>query len=186
MGRRRTGRGLIVGACLLTFLGAGCTPDDPPPAPPSTNVPSPSPTENAQEREERLAYEAAEKSYREFRAEFGRILTAGGSERATSLMTTTATGSYLKENLEVVEAYQGLGYHQMGSERIAYVRQAGYSPEAVLLSTCEDAALVKTLDKRGKLVGRGDIRRLDLEIRKSGDLWKVSSGSGRQVKECDD
>ena len=86
MGRRWTGRGLVVGACLLAFLGTGCTPDDPPPAPPSTTAPSPTPTENAQEREERLAYEAAEKSYREFRAEYYRVLGSGGAKSSTPAM----------------------------------------------------------------------------------------------------
>ena len=190
MAHTLAGRGLVVGSCLLAFLGSACTPSHPPAPPPSSDVPAasptPTPTENAQEREERLAYEAAEKSYRDFRTEFGRILTAGGAKRATSQMTTTAAKSYLKENLEVAQAYKGLGYHQTGSERIAYVRQAGYSAGAVLLTTCEDGTQVKTLDKRGELVGRGDIRALDLEVRKTGNVWKVWSGTSKEVKACDD
>jgi len=145
---------------------------------------SPTPTENAQEREQRLAYEAAETSYREFRAEFAHVLTRGGARDVTSRMTQTAGGPYLKENLEVVQAYRGLGYHQAGSDRVMYVRRMGYSPASILLATCEDATRARTLDKKGKLIGRGDVRTLSLEVRKSKGVWKVWSGTGKQVKMC--
>ena len=184
MTRRLTGRRLIVVACLLTFVAAGCTPSGattPPPPPPSTATP----TETAQEREERLAYEAAEKSYREFRAEFNRVLIAGGAKKATSIMTATASGSYLKDNLEVAEAYHGLGYRQQGSEKIVFIRRNGYSSASVLLLTCEDSTGTETIGKGGKQIGRGDRRRLDLEVHNTGGRWMVWSGTGQQVKSCD-
>src|SRR3954447_5092383 len=103
MARRVMGPRLVVGTCLLALLGSGCTPDTPPPAPPANT--SPTPTENAQEREERLAYEAAETSYREFRAEYRRLSSSGGTRTATSTLKRTSGGPYLKELLGVLQAF---------------------------------------------------------------------------------
>lgn len=100
-------------------------------------------------------------------------------------MKNTAASSYLKKNLEVVQAYKGLGYHQEGIDQIVYVRQAGYSPDAVLLATCEDSTGANTLSKNGKLIGRGDIRTLDLEVRRTSGSWKVWSGTGQKVETCE-
>ncbi len=63
--------GAFSAGCALL---AGCTPADGTiPAPPATSAPaSATPPETAQQREERLAYEAAEKAYRTFRAEYAR------------------------------------------------------------------------------------------------------------------
>ena len=184
MGRRRTGRGLIVGACLLTFLGAGCTPDDPPPAPPGTNVPSPSPTENAQEREERLAYEAAEKSYREFRAEVERVYARGGAAKPTSVMKATAGGQYLASYQEVSEAYRDLKHYSKGPLDIVYVRRDGYSPSELLLDACEDVRQIVTYDRKGKRLYRGDVRRVRLTARPVAGAWKIWAGKGEKVSGC--
>jgi hypothetical protein len=100
MRHRFAGRGLLVGSCLLAFLGTACTPSDPPPTPPTT-VASATPTENAQEREERLAYQAAEASYREFRAEVERVYSRGGAAKPTAVMKATAGGQYLASYQEV-------------------------------------------------------------------------------------
>ncbi len=183
MACRQTRRGLVLGVSLLALLSSACTTDTPPPPPPAST--SATPTETAQEREERLAYEAAEKSYREFRDEFNRVLTAGGAKGASAQMKKTAAGSYLKDNLEVVKAYRGLGYHQEGSEQVVYVRRAGYSPASVLLATCEDASGVQIIGKKSKIVGRGDIRLLELEVRQKNGAWKVWSGTGDKVQSCD-
>lgn len=184
MARVLAGRGLVVAACLLAGLGSACSPADPPPAPPPTVV-SATPSENAQEREQRLAYAAAEKSYREFRAEFNRLLATGGAKEASRLMKETAGNSYLKDNLEVIQAYRGLGYHQEGTDKIVYVQQAGYSPTSVVLATCEDSTGARTLSKSGKSVGRGDIRVLQIDVRRTSDGWKVWSGNGNRVKSCE-
>ncbi len=99
---------LTAAACALA-LGA-CT-GQPTPGPTPTLTPTvvETPPETAAEREQRLAYEAAEKSYRTFRAELGRVLRAGGAKEATPLMKQTAGGPYLKEFVEVIQAYKGLG-----------------------------------------------------------------------------
>src|SRR3954447_16625275 len=103
---------LAMVAAVLVLLGSGCTPD-PGPQPTPTPV-APTPSENAQEREQRLAYEAAEKSYRTFRAEYQRVLGRGGAASPTKQMRETAGGAYLKETAKVAEAYKGLNYHSEG------------------------------------------------------------------------
>src|SRR3954452_24925151 len=118
MARRVMGPSLVVGTCLLALLSSGCTPDTPPPAPPMST--SPTPIENAQDREERLAYEAAETSYREFRTEFYRVLRAGGAKTATPKMKAAAAGPYLKYFTSVVQAYKGEQTHSTGSEHIGF------------------------------------------------------------------
>ena len=185
MRRRRTGRQLVVGACLLAFLSVGCTPDDPPPAVPSANVPSPTPTENAQEREERLAYEAAEKSYREFRAEFYRVLRAGGSRSATAKMRSTASGPYLKYFTELAQAYKGERARSTGTEVTRFVRPQGYSSDNLVLDVCEDSSKVRDFDRKGKQTGTGQIRTARLEVRKLNGTWKIWDGTGKKVSSCD-
>lgn len=170
-------------AAVVVLLGSGCTPD-PGPQPTPTPV-TPTPTENAQEREQRLAYEAAEKSYREYRAEYQRVLSAGGSSEPTKRMRETAGGPYLKETAEVAKAYKGLTYHSVGSDKIVYVHRAGYSNTSVVLNTCEDSAGVRILDKKNRLKGRGEVRTLELEVRISGSRWKVWSGRGKKVGSCE-
>lgn len=184
MGRRCTARGFVVGACLLTFLSTGCTPDEPPPAPPSSSAPSPTPTENAQEREQRLAYEAAEKSYREFRAEYYRILSMGGSTSSTPAMKATAAGPYLREATEVVQAYRGLKRRAKGSLRITNVRGNGYAPADLVLMACEDSSGVAYFDEKGKETGRGELRQVELTVREVGGRWKIWSGTGSEVTSC--
>ena len=184
MGRRWTGRGLLVGACLLAFLSAGCTPDEPT-APPSSSAPTPTPTENAQEREERLAYEAAEKSYREFRAEFYRVLRAGGAKSATPVMKATASGPYLKYFTALAQAYKGEGAYSTGTELTGYVRPQGYSPNSLVLDVCEDSSKVRDFDRSDKQTGKGEIRTAQLEIRQLDGNWKVWDGTGKKVSSCD-
>ena len=183
MTHRLKGRRLVVGACLLTFLAAGCTPAEPPAPPPSSSV-APTPTENAQEREERLAYEAAEKSYREFRAEYYRVLRDGGAKSATSTMKATAAGPYLKEATEVVQAYRGLGRRTAGSLKVAEVTRGGYSPDDLVLGACEDTVNVEYFDSKGKITGRGEIRVVELTARPVNGTWKVWSGTGKKVSSC--
>lgn len=183
MKRRLTGRAFVVCACLLPFLGSACTAQVPPPPPPAT--PSATPTETAQEREERLAYAAAETSYRQFRAEFYKVLGAGGAKSATPPMKATAAGPYLKYFTSLVEAYKGEKSHSTGIERTGYVRPQGYSPTSVILDVCEDSSAVRDFNHAGKQVGKGEIRTARLEIRRLDGTWKIWDGSGKKVASCD-
>jgi hypothetical protein len=182
MGHRWMGRGLVVGSCLLAFLGAACTPSDPPPPPPSSSVPTPS--ENAQEREERIAYEAAETSYREFRAEFRRVTAAGGASKATKEMKATAGGPYLSDATDVIRAYKDTGGYTVGTTKVGYLRPAGYSTSSLLLDVCEDETSVKTYNSKHKQIATNGILVLRLDIRKSDKKWKIWNFSGEKEKTC--
>jgi hypothetical protein len=188
MARRLTRQGFVVGACLLTFLGTACTPSDPATPTPSSTAPvaSPTPAENDQEREQRLAYEAAETSYREFRAEYYEVLGRGGSKSATSKMKATAGGPYLKEATEVVQAYRGLHNRSSGRLQISRVRGNGYTPTDLILSACEDSTKIAYLNSKGKVTGHGELRVVELTVRRVSGSWHIWSGSGKKVSACED
>lgn len=95
MGAARAGR-LAVAVSLLLLLASGCT------SPPSAPKPSPTPVvstsvENAQAREQRVAYEGVEKSYREFRGEYDNLgfsvhsRSSSRRSRANSFSVTPST-----------------------------------------------------------------------------------------------
>jgi hypothetical protein len=179
--------GAFSASCVLL---AACTPANGtiPTPPPATSSPaSATPPETAQEREERLAYEAAEKAYRTFRAEYDRISnTPGASPKATKRMTDNAAGPYL----EVMSGF--LRYkktrHQTGDRpiRIRHVRRGGYSPKELVLLICEDGSRVRVFDARGKQVSRGQVSDMTLYVRPVDGRWKVWNGDQEVVKKCDD
>ena len=181
--RWRAVRRTLVVACLVTVVGAGCTPDSPPPPPPTPAVPTP--TENAQEREQRLAYEAAEKSYREFRAEFYRVLRAGGARSATPKMKATAAGPYLENFTQVVQAYRGQKSHSVGNEMTGYIRPAGFESNSLILDVCEDSRKVRDYSSSGKYQGSGEVRTARLELRRLDGAWKIWDGDGKEAKNCE-
>lgn len=171
-------------AALLTIGSlVACGPEPAPPTPSPTV--SQTPTESALERQQRVDYEAAEKAYRTFRAEFNRVLQAGGSKSATKIMKANAGGEYLDTAKGVVQAYEGFGDHQEGTEDIVYVRAGGYSTKSLILRTCEDSRQVKALDKDGKSLGPGELRALELEARSTTSGWKIWAGTGKKVASCE-
>jgi hypothetical protein len=106
---RTRSRPLTPSAQAFTYLGAlvacallpACSPSagvTPTPTPAvSTPAGQSTPPETEQQRKERLDFEAAEKAYRTFRAEYDRISdTRGGSAKPTKVMTDNAAGPYLK------------------------------------------------------------------------------------------
>ena len=172
---------LLAAALAIGVLGVGCTPTAEPS--PSPSPPSPTPTENAVERQMRLDFEAAEKSYRTFRAELGRVLRAGGASQPTKVMKATAAGPYLENFADVAQAYKSTDSRETGQERIVWVRRGAYSSESLLLLVCEDSSDVKTYEG-DKLVGSGEVRTAELEVRKTGSAWKVYDGKGEEVSSC--
>lgn len=172
----------------LTLIGltfAGCT-ADPAPAPSPTPIPpaSQTPTESPQQRQERLDYEAAEKAYRTFRAEYRRVLRDGGAKQATAVMKETAGGPYLATLVEVIVGYDKLNARQKGTELIGYVRRGGYSTSSIVLDVCEDDRPVDALLKDGKKYGRGEVRTARLDLQKKDGRWKVWEGTGTKVESC--
>ncbi len=171
---------------VLSCVGAGCTPPvSPTPTPTPTPSVSQTPTESPEQRQERLDYEAAEKSYRAFRAEYNRVLQHGGVKEPTTLMKETAGNSYLTDVQEISEAFQGLGYRQEGEEKTVYVRPGGYSPASLVLNVCEDTRQTRSVDKTGKDLGPGELRSLELQVKFVDARWKLWSGVGRKVSSCD-
>ena len=76
----------VVGALAALCLSAvACTPSEPSTPSPSP-TPSASPTETALERQTRLDFEAAEKAYRTFSAEYDRLANAGGAKEPTQVL----------------------------------------------------------------------------------------------------
>src|SRR5918995_1248977 len=126
--------GAFSAGCVLL---AGCTPADGTisPPPPATSAPaSATPPETAQQREERLAYEAAEKAYRTFRAEYNRLYRSeGGSAEPTIVMKDNAAGTYLRSMLAFLKHKVDHERHSDRGVRIAYVRQGGFSPQELVL-----------------------------------------------------
>ena len=87
----------VVGALAALCLSAvACTPPEPSTPSPSP-TPSASPTETALERQTRLDFEAAEKAYRTFSAEYDRLANAGGAKEPTQVLKDTAAGPYLAD-----------------------------------------------------------------------------------------
>jgi hypothetical protein len=177
-------RKAAVAAVLGALALAGCSPGPTEPTPsPTPSVQTP--TETPEERQERLDYAAAEKAYRTFRAEYGRVLRAGGAKEPTRVMKETAGGEYLKEVAEIVRAYKGLALHSKGAERIVYVHRVGYSPESVSLEVCEDSSKVVDVDRDGKVEGRGELRTASLLVRRTSGGWKVWTGEGKKASSCE-
>lgn len=179
----RRALGVIAVACLLAVTG--CTGDAPaaPSPTPTPAAPTPTPTETSQERQQRLDYAAAEKSYRTFRAEYNRVLRAGGAKVPTKVMKETAAGSYLDELAGIVEAYDGVKGRDIGKERIVYIRASGYSETVLLLDVCEDGRSITTVSPTRRIPG--EIRTARLDMHKISGEWKIWSGSGRKVSSCD-
>ena len=74
----------------VSAMLSSCAPELPPTSSPTPVVaPTPSastPTESPQEREERLAYEGAEKAYRTFITEYSRVVRASDRPQVTPTM----------------------------------------------------------------------------------------------------
>ncbi len=174
--------GRILAALILVgLLASGCTTPPPPPPTPSA---SQTPTESAIERQQQLDYEAAEKSYRTFRAEISRVAKAGGSSRATTAMKATAGGPYLDEYVNLLRAFKEGAFHDEGDEKIVLIRRGGYSNNALILDTCEDSRSVITYDANQEVFGKGELRTAKVEVRKSGNFWRVWQGDGKKVNKC--
>jgi hypothetical protein len=180
----RTTAGVAALLSLLAFAGCTAEPAAPPLPPPPPSPASQSPTETARERQERLDYAAAEKAYRTFRAEYERVLRAGGADEPTRVMRAAAGGDYLRTFTQVIKDYKRASGHATGKERIAYVRYAGYSPTKIALIVCEDGRRTTTVLSSGESL-KGEVRMADIEARKVGEGWKVWSGTGRRVSRCD-
>lgn len=177
-------RRAVVAAVLGALALVGCTPPGPTEPTPSPTPSVQTPTETPEERQERLDYAAAEKAYRTFRAEYGRVLQAGGAKEPTKVMKATAGGEYLATFAEVIRSYRDAKSRNKGMEVIGYVRRSGYSNSAIALEVCEDGRATQTLLPSGAS-RPGEVRTASLEVRKTGKNWRVWSGTGELVESCE-
>ena len=174
-------------AIAVSALVAACTPDVVPPPSSPTPTPSPtsaSPTENALEREQRLAFEGAERAYRQFRKEYTRISTSGGADKPTAAMRATADGPYLKVMTQFLAKRKATKTRSTTGLRIGYVNPGTFSPEELTLSVCEDGSNNRILDRNGKQVGKGIAQELTLYVRPIDGRWKIWDGDNKTVKSC--
>ena len=172
----------IAASCALLLLPA-CS-GDPAPSPstkPSTSSPPsattpPTPPETSLEREQRLAFEAAEKSYRTFNAEVRRLQKAGGATGPTPVMRRTAAGKYLAFYVDGLRDQKRRRVTYTTGSIVGYVHRAGYSPAQLTLRVCEDASRNRVLDQAGKQISEGFIVRRLVYFRPMGGTWKLWNG----------
>jgi hypothetical protein len=180
---------MYLGAVVACALYAACSPSAGVPPTPSPGVSTPAgqstPPETEQQRKERLDFEAAEKAYRTFAAEYDRLYEIkGGSSKPTRKLTDNAAGPYLKVMLRFLQDSKQKGRYTKGDVRIAYMERGAYSPEELILKICEDGSDVRVFDRNGKQVATGGTSRLSLYVRPVGGRWKVWDGDQEVVKTC--
>lgn len=189
-----------VGATVLCLtLWTGCTPFEPGPSstptapisptvPITTPTPSSTPTESDVERDMRLDFEAAEKSYRTFFNEYHRLLRSGGAKEATKKYKSVTDGPTAKKGEGIIRGFQQRGWRQVGKAKILAAKPGVYKIESVTIISCEDARKVVNVDKKGKRVTeKGGLRRLETSVRHVDEAWKVWSAEDtivQKVTEC--
>jgi hypothetical protein len=182
--RLRAAASAAVLACLVPLVGCDSTAGNGPTTTPTTQ---PTPPETSLERQQRLDFAAAEKSYREFMAEMDRIGKAGGSKTATPTMKMYAAGPYLKFYTEAARQQETRGVKYTADTLIGYVHTGTYSQQQLTLDVCEDNSDNKVIDKNGKVVGQGQILKRTLYARPAGERWKIWNGDEQgTATSCDE
>jgi hypothetical protein len=177
--------GAVVACCVLA---AACTSEQPPVSAPAPTPAATTPTESQIERQMRLDYEAAEKAYRANMAEQDRLYKAGGAVGATPVLKATATGSYLRINLESLRDLRKSGWHATAGTRIVgVVRDGGWRDDRVGLTSCEDNEIVRFVDASGEDVTPKGLALYvqALTVVRKGGQWKVSRALTTKVNTFD-
>ncbi|HEX5908417.1 MAG TPA: hypothetical protein VFY56_15485, partial [Propionibacteriaceae bacterium] len=143
--------GAVTALCLSA---AACTPTGLS-TPTTSPTPSASPTETKLERQTRLDFEAAEKAYRTFNAEYVRLARAGGAKQPSQLLKDTASGPYLTDAATALRQQYQAKARSTGEFEIGYVHSGTYSPQELTLNTCEDGSAIRIYNRAGKLLGTG-------------------------------
>jgi hypothetical protein len=179
------GRGFVsVGAVVACCALAGACTSEPPVSAPAPTPVATTPTESQIEREMRLDYEAAEEAYRSSTLEQDRMYRAGGATKASPALKATATGSYLKITLQSLREVHKSGWHAKGNtEIVGVVRDGGWRPGQVGLTSCEDNSAVRFFDRTGEDVTPNVERRYvqKLTVVRVTERWKVSTANSTRV-----
>lgn len=200
--RGRWGTRLALPALLATLLTTACSHGAAAPTP----APTPSPTwsctpqnsidppctqARAQEQAKLNAdYEAAEKAYRAFAAEWSRLTVVDHYARPTPVMLATAGGPYLRDISNFLITDSARGWHSTVGFRVVYVkrepdlRRSSSPMDELTLLSCEDASKNVVVDRDGRVVGRGVIGLSTLYMRPVDGHWRVWDADGKRVARC--
>jgi uncharacterized protein YciI len=150
----------------------------------SSAAPSPTPTENAQERQQRLDFEAAEKAYLTAFAESGRLAMSGGTSKPTKVLLDNIGGQYLAGQLNDLKVLKQNGWRADRPSTTSVSADGGWSPEELTLKACEDGSKLKLLDKNGREVGKDRPMRFvqTLTATRDSGRWKITDVSSDIVK----
>jgi hypothetical protein len=173
--------GAVVACCALA---PSCIAEPASTSPPSPTPAATTPTESQIERQMRLDYEAAEQAYRASTLEQDRMYRAGGTTKASPALKATATGSYLRITLQSLREVRKSGWHANGNtEIVGVVRDGGWRPGRVGLTSCEDNSAVRFLDRTGEDVTPNVERRYvqKLTVVRVTERWKVSTANSTRV-----
>lgn len=178
--------GLVV---LAALLAGGCTPESGPtqstsPSPVMSVSPPPTPTENAQERQQRLDFEAAKEAYLAANAEADRLMMAGGARKPTKTILATTTGAYRRALMNALQVFKQNGWRSDRPIPQVVGSHGGWSPTELDLAACEDTSEVMYLDKKGKEVLTDRERRYvhSLTAKKTKTGWKIATIESKAVK----
>lgn len=172
----------MIGAILaLGGLTAACTPDVPPPPPPTLTA---SPPETDLEREERLAFESAEHSYRSFITEWNARAQDGGLAKPNAVMKRYAAGDYLKTQTKYLQDRRRYKVKTVGDLRVVSVTPGSYSSGDLSLDSCEDGSRVKNYTSDGKLLVGGVIARAQIRVKLIEGQWKLWDAAFTKVPSC--
>jgi hypothetical protein len=173
----------LVATLAVGLLAVGCSASPEEPAVTPTAVATP--PETQLERQTRLDFEAAEKSYRAFVAEYDRLSRAGGATTATSAMERYGAGPYLDTMVDFLSQTKARKVRSRGQFQIGYVRPGLHTPTELTLNVCEDGTGISNVDSKGKVVSKGLAGKLTLQMRLIDNRWKVWDGSDEDVASCD-
>ena len=173
--------GAVVACCALA---AGCSPDQAPASTPSPTPVAATTAESQIERQMRLDYEAAEEAYRTNISEQDRLARAGGVERPTAELRTTAEGEYLSSVVASLALIKRNGWRGSGSTTIVGIGRVGWQEKHVRLLSCEDGSRLQLFDNSGKdVTPKGNSRFVQhlLVVQRAG-RWRVSTFDSKSVK----
>jgi hypothetical protein len=173
--------GAVVASCALA---AACTSEPASTSTPSLTPAATTPTESQIERQMRLDYEAAEVAYRANIAEQDRLARAGGVNKATPGLESTAEGEYLSAALGSLAYIKRKDWRGSGDTSIVGVLQVGWQEKRVRLMSCEDGSGLRLLDSAGRdVTPKRDARFVQsLSVVQRAGQWKVATFESKSVK----
>lgn len=177
-------------AAVVCALAAACTQPGPQ-APRVSPTPSPvdtTPTETQLERQTRLDFEAAEKSYRENWNEVLRLGKTGGTDSPTKILKETSVGDYLILQMESLEQLKRSGQYVARGGVIRNVSHGNFKEASLTITACEDYRQAVTKDQEGSVVQPVNtgtrIYVQNIIVKSTGQSWKLSDLTTDQVDSC--